>query len=180
MTDKLAIRRAIAEKKALLTDAQIDDASARLAARLFDTPAWKGANTVYAYLSFNQEVRTRPVIEQAWSQGKRVAVPKVIGRDMRFIWLDNWEGLCRSDYGIDEPEGDGPIAEDRNALILVPGLAFDEKGHRIGYGGGYYDRYLEAHPGYFTAALCFDFQLVDHIDAQPHDIPVDLVLSEPI
>ena len=176
--DKKALRRAIGEKKRALTAVEIEARSAALAEKLFATRQYRHAGAVYAYLSFNQEVRTWPIIERAWADGKRVAVPKVVGDEMVFVRLDRFDELTVSDFGVPEPAGDGPLADDGAALVLVPGLAFDPEGRRVGYGGGYYDRYLSRHPRHVTIALCYDFQLVDHIEAEAHDVPVDLVLTD--
>lgn len=96
---------------------------------------------------------------------------------MRFIWLQ-WDKVEIGYKGIPEPS-EGEIADDSTALVLMPGLAFDRQGHRIGYGGGFYDRFLsrEHHP---TIALCYDFQVLDHLETEAHDISVDAVLSAPI
>ena len=174
--DKRALRRWIGEQKCAMTEAQADAASGQLAAMLFATEAYTAARSIYATLSFNREVRTRPIIEHAWADGKRVAVPKVFGREMRFIWLDDLDRLEISAFGVPEPVSDAPVADDDTALVLVPGLAFDARGHRVGYGGGYYDRWLSAHPGHPTVALGYGFQRVENIDAEEHDVPVDLVL----
>ena len=176
--DKKALRRAIGEKKRALTEAQIVESSARLADRLFETEQYRQAKSLYAYLSFNQEVRTAPIIERAWADGKRVAVPKVIGRDMVFISLESFDQLADGYYGIPEPVENGPVADDTTALVLMPGLAFDPQGHRVGYGGGFYDRFLEQEPNHPLVALCFGFQLFDHLDVEAHDVPVDLVISD--
>ena len=85
--DKKALRREIGTKKSVLSASEIERRSAILADKLFETPQYRDCDALYAYLSFNQEVRTNPIIERAWADGKRVAVPKVIGRDMVFIWL---------------------------------------------------------------------------------------------
>ena len=176
--DKKALRRQIGEKKSALTALEIEERSRALAEKLYETPQYRAAKSLYAYLSFNQEVRTTPIIERAWADGKRVAVPKVIGKDMVFIWLDSFDQLGPGYYGITEPMENGPVADDGTALILMPGLAFDPEGHRVGYGGGFYDRYLEAQPNHPLVALCYDFQLFDHLDVESHDVPVDLVLTD--
>ena len=80
-------------------------------------------------------------------------------------------------YNIPEPLGDEPEATDETALILMPGLAFDSEGHRCGYGGGFYDKYLSAHPQHPTLALCYGFQLYPHLDVDAFDVPVDVVLA---
>ena len=175
--DKRALRKQIGEKKRAMTAEEIERASAALAKRLYAVDAWRDAGSVYAYIAFNQEVRTRPIIERAWAEGKRVAVPKVIGGKMRFIWLENFDQLApQGAFGIPEPASDGPEADDKGALVLVPGLAFDGRGHRVGYGGGYYDRWLAAHPGHRTVALCYGFQVVDSIPSEAHDMVVDTII----
>ena len=97
---------------------------------------------------------------------------------MRFLRFDGTTPVALGYKGIPEPLS-GEIADDRDALVLMPGLAFDPQGHRMGYGGGFYDRFLarEPHP---TIALCYDFQLLPDLPVQAHDIPVDAVLSAPV
>ena len=175
--DKKALRAEIRAKKRALTPAQIEDASRRLAALLFDHPAYKAAKSVYGYLSYNQEVRTMPILRQAQADGKRVAVPKVYGDTMKFLWLDDLNAVAPGAYNIPEPIADGPEADDETALVLMPGLAFDPEGHRCGYGGGFYDKFLAAHPAHPTLALCYGFQMFDHLETDDYDIPVDAVIS---
>ena len=176
--DKRALRLEINEKKRALSIGEIERRSAILAERLCATEQYREARALYVYLSFNQEVRTGPIIERARADGKRVAVPKVVSGDMRFIWLEPGTQLELSPFGIPEPVADGPVAGDPCALVLLPGLAFDRRGHRVGYGGGYYDRYLAAHPGHPTVALCYGFQLCDRLETEVHDIPADLVITD--
>lgn len=178
--DKNALRAQIKARKRAMTDSQIEAASRGLAAQLFQHPAYQKAGSIYGYLSYNQEVRTMPILEQAQRDGKRVAVPKVLGDRMIFIWLDDLSAVSLGYCKIPEPVADGPEADDETALILMPGLAFDPTGRRCGYGGGFYDRYLEAHPGHPTLALCYDFQMLDRLETDEHDIPVDHVLSQEV
>ena len=116
------------------------------------------------------------MLEQAIQDGKRVAVPKVIGDDMKFIYLEDLSRVEPGYCGIPEPIDNGPEADDPTALVLMPGLAFDSEGHRIGYGGGFYDRFLANEPGHPTLALCYEFQMVDHLETEEFDVPVDDVL----
>ena len=174
--DKKALRRAIRERKRGMTEEEILRRSARLGELFADTRAYREAKTVYGYLPYNQEVRTVPMLERALRDGKRVAVPKVYGDTMKFIYLDDLSQVAKSDMGIPEPIADGPVAEDRTALVLMPGLAFDKEGHRVGYGGGYYDKFLTAEPDHPTVALCYEFQMLPRLDTEEFDIPVDLVL----
>lgn len=178
--DKKALRAEIKAKKRAMTEAQIAAASDALARQLYAHPAYQSARSIFGYLSYNQEVRTMPMLEQAQKDGKRVAVPKVIGDKMIFIWLDDLSRVELGYCNIPEPIDDGPEAFDETALVMMPGLAFDPAGHRCGYGGGFYDRYLEQHPGHPTLAMCYGFQMFEHLDTDPHDIPVDYVLSQEV
>lgn len=175
--DKKTLRAMIREKKQALTPAQIEQASAELAGMLFAHPYWQQAKTVYGYLSYNQEVRTLPILQRALDEGKSVAVPKVFGSQMRFIRIDSLRDVAPGYRGIPEPIADGPCAQDETALILMPGLAFDAQGRRCGYGGGFYDRYLAEHRQHRTLALCYDFQMLDSLPCEEFDVPTDVVLS---
>lgn len=177
---KKELRSYIKAKKEAMTEAQIVSASEGLARQLYAHPAYQNANAIYGYLSFNQEVRTLPMLEQALKDGKRVAVPKVIGDEMIFIWMDDLSRVSPGYYDIPEPIDDGPEALDETALVMMPGLAFDPYGGRCGYGGGFYDKYLEKHPGHPTLAMCFGFQMFDRLEMAEHDIPVDVVLSQEV
>ena len=174
--DKKELRRAIRERKRAMTEAEIEERSAKLAGLLYRSEAYRNAGTIYGYLPYNQEVRTVPMLEQALRDGKRVAVPKVFGEEMRFIYLEDLSLVAKGYAGIPEPIADGPVADDETALVLMPGLAFDPRGHRIGYGGGFYDKFLAAEPKHPTLALCYDFQLLPTLETEEHDIPVDFVL----
>ena len=175
--DKKTLRAQIKAQKAALSEEQILAASERLARQLYAHPAYQAASSIYGYLAFNEEVRTVPMLRQAQKDGKRVAVPKVFGSEMRFLWLDDLDAVAPGYYGVPEPVADGPVAGDETALILMPGLAFDPEGRRCGYGGGFYDKYLAAHKEHPTIALCYGFQMYDHLDVDEFDIPVDAVIA---
>jgi len=174
--DKKALRKRISEQKRAMTPEQIEEKSEKLKALFLASSAYRQAKTVYGYLSYNQEVRTLPILQQALSDGKQVAVPKVYGDEMRFIVVTDFDRLEKSDYGIPEPIDDAPVADDPTALVLMPGLAFDQGGHRIGYGGGFYDKFLAGEPNHPTLALCYDFQMLDKLETEAFDVPVDHVL----
>lgn len=174
--DKQTLRRQIRELKRAMTEEQIVSASCRLGEKFAASELYKKARTIYGYLPYNQEVRTVPMLQRALDEGKRVAVPKCYGDEMRFIYLDNLSQVESGYCGIPEPIADGPVADDPTALVLMPGLAFTERGERMGYGGGFYDKFLAAEPNHPTLALCYDFQMVDFIPTEAYDIPVDCVL----
>ena len=95
---------------------------------------------------------------------------------MKFIYLDDLSKVEKGYSGIPEPILDEPVADDKTALVLMPGLAFDPLGHRIGYGGGFYDKFLSSEPGHPTLALCYDFQMLSYLETEEFDMPVDCVL----
>ena len=174
--DKKELRRSIRERKRAMTEEEIVSRSEKLGVLFAQSEAYKNAKTIYGYLPYNQEVRTVPMLEQALKDGKKVAVPKVYGDEMKFLYLDDLTKVSKGYAGIPEPIADGPVADDETALVLMPGLAFDPQGHRIGYGGGFYDKFLAAEPNHPTLALCYEFQLLPELDTEEHDSPGDTVL----
>ena len=174
--NKKELRARIRALKRSMTPEQIEEKSAALGRLFRQTELYRQAKTIYGYLPYNQEVRTVAMLEQAMADGKRVAVPKCCGDEMRFIFMEDLSLVEKGYANIPEPVADGPIADDPTALVLMPGLAFDREGHRIGYGGGFYDRFLAAEPDHPTLALCYDFQMMDHVETEEFDIPVDCVL----
>lgn len=174
--DKQALRKQIRDQKRAMTDAQIVEKSEKLAALFAASKAYKDAKTIYGYLPYNQEVRTVAMLQKALEDGKKIAVPKCYGDEMRFIYLDDLSQVEKGYCGIPEPIADEPVADDKTALVLMPGLAFDPQGHRMGYGGGFYDKFLAAEPNHPTLALCYDFQMMEHLETEDHDIPVDTVI----
>ncbi len=174
--DKKALRKEIRDRKRAMTEAEIAEKSEALGRLFARSEAYQNAKSIYGYLPYNQEVRTVPMLQQAIADGKRVAVPKCYGDEMRFIWMDDLSRVEKGYAGIPEPVEDGPVADDERALVLMPGLAFDPQGHRIGYGGGFYDKFLAREPEHPTLALCYDFQMLEHLQTEEFDIPVDWVL----
>ena len=174
--DKKELRAQIRKLKRAMTEEQIVEASARLGELFIETPEYKAAKTIYGYLPYHQEVRTVPMLEQALRDGKKVAVPKCYGDEMRFIYMDDLSKVAPGYADIPEPIADDPVAEDKTALVLMPGMAFTEKGDRMGYGGGFYDKFLAAEPEHPTVALCYAFQMVESLPTEEYDIPVDRVV----
>ena len=174
--DKQALRKQIRDQKRAMTEEQIVSKSEALGRLFVASEAYKQAKTIYGYLPYNQEVRTTAMLQQALDDGKRVAVPKCYGDEMRFIYLDDLSKVEKGYCNIPEPIADEPIADDPTALVLMPGLAFDPQGHRMGYGGGFYDKFLAAEPDHPTLALCYDFQMFPHLETEAHDIPVNYVI----
>ena len=174
--DKTALRNSIRARKRAMTEEEIVSRSEALAQQFYASEAYKNAKTIYGYMPYNQEVRTVPMMEQALKDGKRVAIPKCYSDVMKFIFIDDLSKVEKGYANIPEPIADEPVADDKTALVLMPGLAFDPQGHRCGYGGGFYDKFLAAEPNHPTLALCYEFQMLPYLETEAHDIPVDYVL----
>lgn len=174
--DKDALRRRMREMKQALSVGEMEARGAKLGEMLRMQPVYRNAKTLYGFLPINQEIRTVPILRQAQAEGKRIAVPKVIGDEVKFYYLDDFTQVKVGCFGVSEPIDRLIPAEDEGALVLVPGLAFDRRGYRVGYGKGFYDRFLSRENAHPTVGLCYDFQLVDRIDKDEFDVPVELVL----
>lgn len=174
--NKKELRQIVRQKKRAMTEKEIQEKSSLLEEKFLQSEAYREAKAIYGYLPYNQEVRTVSMLQRALEDGKRVAVPKVYGDEMHFIWMTDLSQVAKGYAGIPEPVADGPVADDSHALVLMPGLAFDSQGHRIGYGGGFYDKFLQEEPEHPTLALCYDFQLFQEVSTEEFDIPVDSVI----
>ncbi|GEK59395.1 5-formyltetrahydrofolate cyclo-ligase [Marinococcus halophilus] len=147
---------------------------------LFQWDGWKQADTIAVTVSLKNEINTGPIIETGWQQGKRICVPKIDPeqRGMEFYEIQNFGELERSIGQIYEPKKSvcALVPPEQLDLILVPGLVFNKEGYRIGFGGGYYDRFLNR-ADFSTAALIHTFQLQEHIPVEAHDVPVQTLIS---
>ncbi len=142
---------------------------------------YKNAESIFIYVSMKNEVSTTEVINRAIADGKTVAVPiSLKNRDMFFVPIKSLDGLVKTKLGVYEPDcgRECEIVPNEKSVLVVPGVAFDEDGHRMGYGGGYYDRYLETHPGHKTIALAYEFQILHELPAEPYDKSVDMIVTE--
>jgi 5-formyltetrahydrofolate cyclo-ligase len=143
-------------------------------------PAFAAAETVALYADFRGEVPTGGIIRQALSQGMNVVLPAVERGGLVFRQIPVESRLVKGKYGILEPDGEcPPFPLERIDLFVIPGVAFDLQGHRVGYGRGYYDRALHRFEsnGKFIG-VCYDFQLVELIAGEPHDVIMDTVITE--
>ncbi|MDO4537330.1 MAG: 5-formyltetrahydrofolate cyclo-ligase [Coriobacteriales bacterium] len=187
LTAKDVLRKRYRALRASLGAEERAQADAFVAMRIQALPAWEKASVVCTYLSVGEEVDTRALIHAAWEAGKLVALPRCVPHSRRMRWYRvlSLEGLERSPFGIEEPpelaanEID-PLAC-THVLALVPGLVFDRRGHRLGYGGGFYDGFLARFEGP-SVGLAREAQLVDDLRElnvlEAHDQAVRLVASE--
>ena len=149
--------------------------------KFFAIKEFKSAKTILFYVAFDGEVETLDMITRAYAKGKKVAVPTILKNKRMIIptLISNGEELELGPYGIRHPKHNPSSwlkAEDLD-LVVVPGVAFDKRCHRLGRGAGYYDRFLASLPkDVSTVGLAFDFQIVDVLPHQEHDIPVSRVI----
>ncbi len=178
MEIKKEIRQRIRQVRAQLSKELKTQYSKDIQNKLLKEKLFFGANEIYCYVSSNHEVQTEKIMNEAWKQGKRVAVPKVTKKgEMEFFYIQGKEELKVGHYGILEPTSDIPANADCELMIL-PGICFDYKGNRIGYGGGYYDRYLRKHHPKHKVALAYSCQMTESIEAEKHDVSVDMIFTE--
>lgn len=177
MAEKQSIRKEIFEKRRQADQGRLKEWSHSICQKVIGLDAFQRCSTVYAYADCKREVDTKEIILAAWASGKQVAVPKVHGRDMTFYRLDSFDQLRPGTFGVPEPEHTEELFSE-DALMIVPGVAFDRARHRAGYGAGYYDRYLEQHPHHTTVAVAFDFQIVDEVPCEPADICPAMLVTE--
>lgn len=153
----------------------------RLREHLFTTDMWKAANTIGITVSQRFEWNTKPIIEVGWQQGKTMCVPKCIPQEKKLIFyrLDHFSQLEVVYSGLLEPKPEEAtqIEKSHIDLLIVPGLLFDKKGFRVGFGGGYYDRFLTDFPNQ-TVSLMHSSQLVERVPSESFDIPVQQLITE--
>ena len=166
---KEQIRKEILAKRRGLTTEEIQRESHVICRRIQSMDAFQKTEALYAYMDCKGEASVRELMEEAFRQGKRVAVPRVEGQEMKFYYIQSFEECEPGYFGIPEPVT-GREASDEDALLIMPGVAFDEKRHRVGYGKGFYDRYLSRHRKHTTIAVALDFQIVEEIPADEYDI----------
>lgn len=144
-----------------------------------DIDLYKRVGGIALYASFKNEVLTDEVLLDALERGKEVFYPKVIKGGLGFVRVNGKDELEVGSYDIPEPRGKGFVEKPIVGLVVVPGVAFDVVGNRLGYGKGYYDRMLALLAGSAQlVSLAFDFQVVEGIPTQPHDMRVDWVITE--
>lgn len=152
-----------------------------LVLHLLQTETWNQAAMIGITVSQKHEWDTKPIIEKAWSQNKKVCVPKCYPKQSELVFYEitSFDQLESVFYGLLEPvpKQQYKVEKKKIDLMVVPGLVFDSKGYRIGYGGGYYDRYLADYKG-LTVSLASTGQFIDSIPNDHYDIPVQQIITE--
>lgn len=178
---KMLLRRTMLLKRASQSREAIEEKSNAIEHRLLELPEWKRASTVMLYASTRSEVQTKDLIEKTLEQGKRVCLPVRMNEEhvMKAYYINSLGELVLGDLGYLEPSKEkGWLAEPHEIdLVVAPGIAFDERGHRLGRGMHYYDTFLSK-VKCKKIALAFELQLVDKVPTEPHDVPVDKIVTE--
>ena len=173
---KKEIRNLIFEKRKECKQEEIEEKSLEIARKISEFPEFREADCIYAYMDCKREASTKEILKRAWELGKRTAVPKVTGEDLIFYYIESFDDTKPGYFQVPEPVT-GKEAWEEDAFLIVPGVAFDAMCRRCGYGKGFYDRYLSLHTGHKTAAVALDFQIVEEVPADPHDICPQMVVT---
>lgn len=177
--EKKEIRKRMRVLRENMTREDMFSKSSLIFEQLITVPEYKNAEKIFTYVSMNNEVDTIMLIDYSLSMDKRVFVPKVSGRDMLFYEISDISELSPGYCGIYEPDTDGKEPDYSKAgFMCMPGVAFDKDYNRIGYGGGFYDRYLSGENKFYKAALAYEFQFVDHIRTEHVDVKPDMIVTE--
>lgn len=179
-TDKKAFRREVLAARRAFPAERIKECSQLIAETVLSLKEYKKADTLLFFVPTDIEVDVRPVIERAFADGKRVAVPRCFaGRpEMAFYLISGYDDLEPGAYGILEPKAHCPeCTEHTNALCMTPALCCGKDGSRMGFGRGYYDRFLAGFGGVKCAVVFGDF-LFESVPTEPTDVPMDMIVSE--
>jgi 5-formyltetrahydrofolate cyclo-ligase len=176
---KAALREEAAARRAAMRPAEVDQRSAVIQETLLALEEYRAARVVHAYVGVKgNEVRTDRILLETLRSGRRLAVPRVAGEELAHHEIRAMSELRASRFGLLEPAPDAPVLDPAAVdLVVVPGVAFDREGNRLGLGRGYYDRFLAgvAAP---KAALLYASQLVERVPAGPRDVPMDLLVTD--
>jgi len=170
---KQRVREELLQKRRRYEKAEED--ALKIKDRFLQLEEVQRANSILLYYPHKNEVNTLPIIEELLKTKKVVLLPKVKDHDIIPIQISDLSGLKRGYAGILEPEGEAFPVEDID-IVVVPAVAYDLRGHRLGYGKGYYDRLLKRIKG-LKVGLAYDFQVVEKLPVESHDVPVDLIIT---
>lgn len=179
---KKRLRDQILKRRDALSPSEVIEKSRLIQQRLFRNSWYQTARSILFYVSYDNEVNTHDMIQKSLRDEKNVIVPKtnVKNKTLLLSKLRHWDDLCPGTYSILEPKETciQDISLSCIDLCIMPGIAFDDKGNRIGHGGGYYDRLLQGKCHAHRIGLAYEFQIVKNIPAEPHDIRVEKIITE--
>lgn len=149
----------------------------KLAEQILSMGCWQPGDCVYCYISVRNEAGTEMLLQELWKRKIQVAVPRVRGKEMDFYYISGMEDLEPGSMGIPEPREGCRKAAEPGAPVIVPGVAFGQDFSRIGYGGGYYDRFFEREPDHLKIGICYEFQLETELPRENFDVKMDVIAT---
>jgi 5-formyltetrahydrofolate cyclo-ligase len=173
------LRAKMAEHRRQMSLQQVQTYSGQIAAKLMALTPLLKAQTIMGFISIDNEVDLRPLLNQLLGQGKTILLPRVEkDGSLAAVEFKGWQDTRAGAFGIPEPIGEKTSLENID-MVIVPGLVFDGHGYRLGYGKGYYDRFLRLLPATtFACGVCYEFQIVDDVDPHGGDMPVHWIVTE--
>ncbi|HAA37409.1 MAG TPA: 5-formyltetrahydrofolate cyclo-ligase [Firmicutes bacterium] len=184
MLDKKSLRKKVLAARDSLTWDQVEANSVKIAEQLFALPQYRAAQTIMYFLNFGKEVLTMKMVPQTLAHGKRAVATKTVTKERRMILSEIYDleaDLEPGLWGIPEPKAEAlrPLEPTEIDFVIVPGVAFDLQGNRLGYGGGYYDRFFpQLREGVPLVAVTFELQIVKEVPVDPWDRRVDFIITE--
>ncbi len=176
MNSKKEIRKRMLKLRNELEEAYVIQASHEICIKLQESPVFKEADNICLYVPVNNEVEVTELFDYM-SDKKNIYLPKVQENNMEFYLYTGMEHLIKGEYNIPEPDSGICLKPDDNTLVVMPGVAFSRDGYRLGYGGGYYDRYLQRYPKFKKIAVCYREQIVDNLPVEEYDVKPDYIIS---
>lgn len=179
MNNKKAQREAIKQKQKGLSERYILDSNRKICKNILALKEFKNASIIFCFVGRADEIDTVPIFNQAWKDGKEVVVPKCIRKGvMEAYKIDSFQDLEPGKFGILEPKAACTLVKPETIdFAIIPCMSCNLKGERLGYGGGYYDRYLE-NADFPTAVICRDALLLKEVATELHDLAMDIVVTE--
>lgn len=178
---KQDIRKIIKRKREELDRDIKKELDLRIMNNFFNSNYVNNSNVIFIYVNMESEINTVDIINKLLDMGKRVAVPKVLSKNKEMVALEikSLSDLNESGaFGILEPDMSKKDVGNEVDLIILPGLAFDRRGFRVGYGGGFYDKFLEKYDKVQRISLCYNFQIIENIPEEDFDEAIDVIITE--
>lgn len=174
------LRKIMRDKRKSMDNSEKKIADESIKNKFLASNEYKNAESIFVYVSTNEEIDTLQIIKSALDNGKKVSVPKVIRSGiMKAIRIKSLEDLSdKNFYGILEPDINGEDCSEEIDLSIVPGLAFTSKGERLGYGGGYYDRFFCAYKKSIKISFCYKYQVVTNVYNSEYDVSIDRIITQ--
>ncbi|PWJ41064.1 5-formyltetrahydrofolate cyclo-ligase [Sediminitomix flava] len=174
---KAELRKEILKQRKELSTEEVNAQAEKLTVQLIDFVEKENVSCVHTYLPIQNELNTLPFVEYCLSKGIKIIVPKTLGeRQMKNLDLESLEDLVEGKYKTLYPKSE-KVFEGNYDMIIVPALAYDTNGGRLGYGAGYYDTFLKQHPHAVKIGLAYPFQVVESVPMEEHDVPLDMLFA---